>query len=70
MKYLVFAICLGGVVLFALSFNPAWRLRTVGIAVIGGVLFLAVTGAIPLGMGLRYLGQYPPGGWTPSSAAP
>ncbi len=53
MKFLFIAISLGGVLLFALSFNPAWRPWTVGIAVIGGVLFLAVPGAILLGMGLR-----------------
>jgi hypothetical protein len=53
MKYLIIAICLGGMLLFALSFNRAWRPWTLGIAVIGGVLFLAVTGAIPFGMGLR-----------------
>jgi hypothetical protein len=53
MKYLIIAICLGGVLLFALSFNPAWRPRTVGIAVIGGVLFLAGTGVVILGMGVR-----------------
>jgi len=53
MKYLIIAISLGGVLLFALSFNPAWRSRTVGIAVICGVLFLAVTGTISLGVGVR-----------------
>jgi hypothetical protein len=53
MKYLIIGICLGGVLLFALSFNRAWRPWTIGIAVIGGVLFMAVPGGIILGMGLR-----------------
>jgi hypothetical protein len=53
MNYLIIGICLGVVLLFVLSFNRAWRPWTIGIAVIVGVLFLAVPGGFLLGMGLR-----------------
>lgn len=55
MTYLILAITVGGMLLYVLSFNPAWRPVTMGIAVAGGVLFLVGAGLWPLGVGLRSL---------------
>lgn len=53
MTYLILAITVGGVLLFVLSFNPAWRPVTMGIAVAGAVLFAVGAGLWPLTVGLR-----------------
>lgn len=53
MRYLLFAIPAGVILLFAMMLHPAWRHRVQGVLIWGAVLFLAVVGLIPLLMGLR-----------------
>jgi hypothetical protein len=53
MKFIFIAIILTVMLLIAFSFNPAWRPWTIGIAVIFGLLFFVVPGAVLLGMGMR-----------------